>query len=191
MRKLGYILGILILGLFILVWCDSQKKTIEDKIEDYILDSCYFESDEDSCFLNLNKFVPVPWDTMAIFEEYTIPSEIEDTLKIHYKGSRIRMGDHRIIFVKNGKVVYEETLDRRSKRKGHLFRPFSFTHFDFKYPFNPFISTDSIYVIKRFESDLTQSYGKYMHSVVPLSKNRYFKPITKEEMAKEKLSETE
>jgi ABC-type multidrug transport system ATPase subunit len=118
---------------------------------------------------------------MAIFKEYTIPSEIEDTLKIHYKGSRIRMGDHRIIFVKNGKVVYEETLDKYSKRKGVQFISIGFTQLGSDR--SP-IYTDSIYIVKRFEQ-YDRSYGEYNYSVIPISKNGYVRSLTREEAEEE------
>jgi len=142
---------------------EKKEYPLKYGITNFIEKECDFKSDTDSFILNINKIVPVKWDTMVIFYEDRAPEFLNNTIGFEYKRERISNGSYTYLFIKNEKIVYEEVFS-------------GYVH-EGKPPFWFFINysnlskdmyRDSLYVIKRVDqTDI--NIGKYNYELIPIS----------------------
>lgn len=149
---------------FIYAWFEYIPKTknqqiVNNGIAEFIQNKYDSKLDTDCLTLNLNRVVPFEWDTMAIFFEYQDSAFINKTLKIKYLGKQIPDGKSIYIFLKNGKIVYEELFSTYISNYPRVYR------FYFEQSNLSWIYTDSLFFVKKTE----QLFDKYTYKLIPYS----------------------
>ena len=85
----------------------------DEKLHAYINKELNASSD-DSCYINLIDALEIKYDTMYIFGEFCKAGEISSVLRQDYvNADAVEEGSRRIILLKEGKVVYEDTYEQK------------------------------------------------------------------------------
>lgn len=85
----------------------------DEKLHTYINKELNARSN-DSCYINLTDALEINYDTMFIFGEFCKADEISSVLRQNYANAdAVEEGSRRIILLKEGKVVYEDTYEQK------------------------------------------------------------------------------
>jgi hypothetical protein len=110
MNKL--LLKIIPLGFLLFYGCSNT----DDKLRNYIETHCDFTK-SDICYIDMKDALKIDYDKMYLFGETTMADEISTVLGIPYSNDKyISDSKYRIIFIKNGKIVYENDYYQKYTR---------------------------------------------------------------------------
>jgi uncharacterized lipoprotein NlpE involved in copper resistance len=104
-----------VLGVLILTGCKNNDNKLYSSAKAYIDKNC----DNGSANVILSDLTDFDWERALVFEYPTTQKEIEDAIGIKYTKSLDLVSG--IIFVKEGKIVYDETFSKDFDGKSEFF----------------------------------------------------------------------
>ena len=76
------------------------------------IDRVYDDTNETKNVVDIRKYFDFEWDEFYLFGEYATPEDISHEIGLTYKGNSVEDLNVKAIFIKNNKVVFEESFKR-------------------------------------------------------------------------------
>lgn len=116
MKTISFILFYLLLSLS---GCISK---ISDKLIDTVDHNCISKAGM-KCRISFQGLTPFQWNKLYFFRSWTTASEIQKIIGSNYNGNDVQDDYTRMLFINNGKIVYEEDFISLSYDKSVIIFP--------------------------------------------------------------------
>lgn len=115
-----FIKKFLFLSIFCVFVIGSCKSEITDTLGAFIKGNCKLQT---PCRIEISKVTPFSWDEFYFFDKATLDTEANIILGQQVFDSPSSRYTHKLVFLKNGKVVYqeEEPTNLEVKLKGEVY----------------------------------------------------------------------